>query len=117
MNEISGTAVARLSARNAAVSDAVFLDIRGGDEWATGHIEGALHRPLDRFDPAAVPSAPLVLVCRSGLRAEQAATLLREASHPHDVWILDGGILAWTRSGYSIVTCSGSGRGGPGRIR
>jgi 3-mercaptopyruvate sulfurtransferase SseA len=46
-------------------------------------------------------SEDVVLVCRSGARAEQAERALAEAGMPN-VHVLDGGILAWEQAGAPV---------------
>ena len=45
--------------------------------------------------------APIVLVCRSGNRARQAETLLREVDGS-GLHILDGGVAAWEQAGLPV---------------
>lgn len=72
------------------------LDVREPEETATGVIPGAVRIPLARLleDPAAAGPGPVVVVCRSGVRATRAARALREAGV--DASVLAGGMLAWT---------------------
>lgn len=83
------------------------LDVRTPDEWATGHIEGAWHVPLNQLEAryAEVPDgAPLVVVCRSGYRSSIAGSLLRRLvpSLPA-VSDLAGGMQAWNAAGKPSV--------------
>ena len=59
------------------VDGAVLLDVRSADEYASGHLHGALNIPHDRiFDEitTVVPdkSQRVILYCRSGRRADTA---------------------------------------------
>ena len=60
------------------------LDVRRDDEWADGHVDGAVHIPLhdleDRLDE--VPGGEVWVHCASGYRAAIAASLLDRAGHP-----------------------------------
>lgn len=74
-------------------SDLVVLDVRRSDEWATGHVDGALHIPLDELEDRIdeVPTDRLVWVhCASGFRASIAASLVDRAGRRvvviHDEW-------------------------------
>lgn len=72
------------------------IDVRTPEEFAEGHLEGAINIPLDRFDPAALPDAQgaeRVLYCRSGRRSGIAAAMLADATGRNAIH-LDGGILA-----------------------
>ncbi len=59
------------------------LDVRRALEWADGHLDGALHIPLqelrDRIGD--VPPAEIWVHCRSGYRAVIAASMLQAAGH------------------------------------
>ncbi|MGY1641930.1 rhodanese-like domain-containing protein [Geodermatophilus sp. SYSU D00703] len=86
--------------------EAVLLDVREPDEWAAGHAPGAVHLPLDRLDPAAVPpDRTVVAVCRSGNRSGTAADRLGAVGVP--VQNLAGGMRAWAAAGRPVVTDTG----------
>ncbi len=58
-------------------SGGVLLDVRSPEEFASGHLHGAVNIPHDRIAEkiaAAVPdkSAQVILYCRSGRRADTA---------------------------------------------
>lgn len=62
----------------------VVIDVRTPEEYAEGHLGGATN--LDVYDPAFMDKVakldranPYVLYCRSGKRAEQAASMMRKA--------------------------------------
>ena len=59
---------------------ALLLDVRTGQEYAAGHLPGALHVPYDQLDARASelgdPGSPVVVYCRSGRRSAIAATTL-----------------------------------------
>lgn len=61
----------------------VVLDVRRADEWAKGHLPGALHIPLHdllhRLDE--VPRTRLWVHCAAGYRASIASGLLDRAGH------------------------------------
>lgn len=80
------------------------IDVRTPEEFAEGHIEGAINMPVETFDPAAIKQVAgeqTVLYCRSGRRSERAAEMLaaKDGSATH----LDGGILAWEEAGQPTV--------------
>jgi hydroxyacylglutathione hydrolase len=56
----------------------VTLDVRRDDEWATGHLEGAVHLPLHELwgHLAEIPDGTLWVHCAAGFRAGIAASLL-----------------------------------------
>jgi rhodanese-related sulfurtransferase len=92
------------------------IDVRSPEEFATGHLEGAINipaeapdpktgQPMSVFDPTKVPSTAgieTILYCRSGRRSEIAAQQL--AGHTGKVVRhLDGGIVAWQAAGLRVV--------------
>jgi rhodanese-related sulfurtransferase len=88
---------------------ATLIDVREDDEWSAGHAPGALHAPMSRF-AAHVPSLPrsgaLVIVCRSGRRSDQVASVLRQGGL--DAYNLAGGMQDWQRGGGAVVTPAGT---------
>lgn len=69
------------------------LDVRRHDEWGAGHLDGALHIPLDELEDrmAEVPAeGPVWVHCASGFRASIAASLVDRAGRHvvaiHDEW-------------------------------
>ena len=81
------------------------IDVRTPEEFAQGHLEGAINVPLDGFDPAALPDpqgAARVLYCRSDRRSGIAAGQLATASG-RDAVHLEGGILAWEDAGLPVA--------------
>lgn len=85
---------------------ALLLDVREPHEWAAGHAPRAVHVPLARLTPEAVPQdRPVIAVCRSGNRSGKAADALAAAGvRVHN---LAGGMQAWTRTGLPVVTDDG----------
>lgn len=84
------------------------VDVRYPNEWEAGHIDGAVHIPLDYvFDRVEEldRSRPVVTVCRSGSRSAEAAKDL--ASEGFEVQNLEGGIEAWADQGQRIVAADG----------
>lgn len=87
---------------------AVLLDVREDDEWAAGHIDGAVHVPMMQvpqrlqFDPGPVtPDATVVVVCKVGGRSAQVTAWLRQQGY--DATNLAGGMLAWDAAGRPMV--------------
>jgi rhodanese-related sulfurtransferase len=93
---------------DAVPADAVLLDVREDDEWAAGHIEGAVHVPMmqvpQRLDYDAGPittDATIVVVCKVGGRSAQVTAWLRRQGY--DATNLTGGMLAWQDAGRPMV--------------
>lgn len=81
----------------------VVLDLRTPDEFASGHITGAVNIDFYATDfadqiGALDRGARYVVYCRSGNRSGEAMDLFRRLSFT-DVHEIDGGILAWTAAG------------------
>jgi len=88
-----------------AKGDIVLVDVRETDEFAAGHVPGAVNLPLSRFDPAAVPrpaDKKVVVMCRSGNRSGKAVAILAGAGRS-DVADYSGSMNDWARRGGPIV--------------
>jgi rhodanese-related sulfurtransferase len=86
--------------------ESVLLDVRTAGEFQTAHIDGALNLPLDQVEAHAerivtAAKGPVVLVCQSGGRAEQARRKLSDAG-VSDATVLAGGMNAWTSAGAPV---------------
>ncbi|WP_241485277.1 rhodanese-like domain-containing protein [Psychroserpens damuponensis] len=59
---------------------AVILDVRSQREWDSGHIENAIHIPIDdlinRVDEIKSLNKPVIACCASGVRSAKAAKFL-----------------------------------------
>ncbi len=76
---------------------ALVVDVREADEFASGHIPGAVNVPLSDFQPSKLPSAPgktLVLNCLGGKRSAMALDKCGVAQEAVDTH-LAGGFGAW----------------------
>jgi rhodanese-related sulfurtransferase len=85
----------------------IILDVRTPEEFASGHIEGALNidfnsgkfaNEITRLNP----SENYAVYCRSGSRSGQAASIMHKAGF-HDVSNLNGGVIDWTNDGLPLV--------------
>lgn len=79
------------------------LDVRTPAEFETAHIPGSYNVPLDtlrehRDELVGHLDDDVVLVCRSGMRAQQAERAFVEAGLPN-VHVLRGGITQWEADG------------------
>lgn len=85
---------------HAITDDDVILDVREPDEWAAGHIDGALHVPMGAI-PQHLEELPddhrLAVVCRSGGRSARVTEYLRQQGL--DAVNVDGGMTAWAKAG------------------
>jgi rhodanese-related sulfurtransferase len=87
-------------ARRLAQSGARLIDIRGRDEFARVRAVGAENRPLGELD-ALEGDAPVVFLCRSGMRTAGNAARLA-ACCDGEAYILDGGLDAWKAAGLPV---------------
>jgi len=80
------------------------IDVRTPEEYQQGHVPGATLKPLDRLEELAdgLPKqSDLHLICRSGMRSQQAAKIL--ANHGFTRLInIDGGTMEWINAGYPV---------------
>ena len=71
------------AAKSLVASGARVVDVRTADEFASGHVPGAINIPYDQLPGRAAeigpPSTPVVLYCRSGRRSGIAAGALQKA--------------------------------------
>jgi rhodanese-related sulfurtransferase len=88
-----------------AVTDPVLIDVREPNEYAAGHVSGAINIPLDAL-PARiedVPDAePVYVICQSGLRSAQGATILNGLGY--QAVSVDDGTQAWIEHGLPLDT-------------
>lgn len=99
--------VATVRARVDSGSAPLLVDVRTPAEFESSHIPGAVNLPLDQLGRHAArvardASEPLVLVCQSGPRAEQAQNTLAAAGLT-DSLVLSGGMNAWAAAGAPAV--------------
>ncbi len=88
---------AALAAELASSTPPVVIDVREPAEVALVSIPGTVHVPLADFlaqPPALDPDTDVVVHCKTGPRAERAATALAASGHRR-VRTLTGGVLAW----------------------
>ncbi|MDX1418288.1 MAG: SulP family inorganic anion transporter, partial [Candidatus Promineifilaceae bacterium] len=75
----------------------MMIDVREPREFHKGHINGAHSIPLPTIadlDSSIATDHPIVLICRTGRRSRQAASMLYDNGYTN-VSILKGGMLAW----------------------
>ena len=83
----------------------VLIDVREDNEWAAGHIPGAIHNPLSRFDITALPKDKrVVFYCRSGRRTLQALQIAQTSGRPDVTTHFGGSMLAWQAAGEPVTT-------------
>lgn len=87
--------------------NAQFLDVRSAEEFASGHIKGAMLAPIqdgeefNRRINALDKKKPVFVYCLSGGRSKRASSILREKGFT-EVNELEGGITAWRAEGKEV---------------
>src|SRR5688572_18639740 len=106
MSELANSTVCkRIAPADLAANfeDVVLLDVRSPIEFETEHIANSVNVPLSELDSRCeeVPRhGQLVVVCRSGKRAERGAfALLGKGFQPK---VLEGGLVAWRKAGLPV---------------
>jgi rhodanese-related sulfurtransferase len=82
------------------------VDVRTPEEFAAGHVPGAINIPYDRMaarsgEIIARKDSSIVLYCRSGRRSGIAAKVLADRGFKH-VDLLEGDMPGWERDGYPV---------------
>jgi rhodanese-related sulfurtransferase len=103
----SGPSLSTLQATQLINSrNAVIVDVRTAQEFATGSLPGARNITVDKIGEKMrdiKKDKPLIVVCATGSRAGRAAAQLR-ASGYGEVYVLAGGLAAWREAGLPIRT-------------
>lgn len=94
----SACTTAESRAAHAAVeAGGLLLDVRTAQEYASGHVDGAVNIPIDqleaRLDELGPKDRPVVVYCHSGGRSAYAKTLLDRAGYAEVIDI--GPMGAW----------------------
>ena len=80
------------------------IDVRSAEEYAAGHVPGAVNIPHDQVASrlAEIPKdKDVVLYCRSGRRSGLAAETL-EANGYKDLQLLQGDMPGWEKAGLPV---------------
>ncbi len=102
--EAPSIAPSELSARRASGEAPVVIDVRTPEEYAAGHIPGALNIPFDqvaqRISEVEAPHG-VALYCMVGPRARKGESTLLSAGYT-SVLHLEGGLAAWEAAGFPV---------------
>ena len=86
--------------------DMLLVNVVDEEFYYLGHIAGSLMIPWDTLEDhldEIDPSRHVVVYCRKGVRSESAYPIL--TSHGYAwVWVMEGGLEAWTAEGYPTVS-------------
>jgi SulP family sulfate permease len=78
-------------------SPPLVIDVREPREFRRGHVPNSQLLPLPKLlsEPVDLPhDKPIILTCRTGRRSARAASELHRQGY-EDVFVLEGGIMAW----------------------
>ncbi len=80
------------------------VDVRSPDEYASGHITGAINVPIAMVPKAldAFGDRPVITACSMGGRGGRAADLIDAAGRT--AFTIEGGTKAWSAAGLPITT-------------
>jgi rhodanese-related sulfurtransferase len=92
--------ISPVNARELVRRGARLIDIRGTDEFARSHAQGAENHPLDTLGPV-TGKAPVVFLCRSGMRTSTNSAKLA-ALREGEAFCLEGGLDAWRAAGLPV---------------
>jgi len=94
----------------ASRDDVQIVDVREAYEWEAGHIDEAVHVPLNQLMAGGGQdldrSRPVVAVCRSGNRSELAALILQ--ARGYEAHNMQGGMEAWETAGLPFAAADGT---------
>jgi len=105
--KIKETNVADVKRRADAGEQFFLVDVREDNEWASGHIPGAIHLGkgiIERDIEQVVPDtdAKVILYCGGGFRSALVADNLQKMGYTN-VESMDGGWRGWTSAGLPIT--------------
>lgn len=91
-------------AAQAQKNGAVIVDIRSVGDYTRKHITHAICLPLASINQDTLPeNKPVIFTCLSGLTTSNRAAQLREcAGACEEIYLLEGGLNAWEKAGFSV---------------
>jgi phage shock protein E len=98
---------ADLAKRVEATGKPMLLDVRTPEEFAQGHLPGAVNIPLDDLakrvgEVKSAAPQEVVVYCQRGGRARKGEEVLAKAGVP-GILHLDGGMSAWVEAGQPVT--------------
>ncbi|MBB6054037.1 rhodanese-like domain-containing protein [Armatimonas rosea] len=96
--------VKELSARLSKGERFQLIDVRSPQEYAEGHVPGAMNLPMDQAEARLNDlqrQDPVILICQSGRRAGMTCELLK--AHHDGLIVLEGGTKAWMDASLPVV--------------
>lgn len=83
----------------------VIVDVRSSQEFASGHIDGAVSIPITNSKLLLAnlrPTDEILVYCQIGFRSASVKQLLNKKGY-ENVYDMLGGIVAWKNAGYPIT--------------
>ena len=85
----------------------VVVDVCGADEFAQGHVKGAVNVPLDQLESGLEKAVknkatPVIMVCAAGARSKRAQAIAQKLGY-EKVHSLNGGLKAWKEAHLPIA--------------
>jgi rhodanese-related sulfurtransferase len=107
-SRVRQTNVAEVKRRMESGEKFLLVDVREDNEWANGHLPGAVHMGrgiIERDIEITVPqtSTKIVLYCGGGFRSALVADNLQKMGYS-EVESMDGGWRGWTEAGLPTTT-------------
>lgn len=104
--QIKETDVAAVHRRQIQQDKFYLVDVREDNEWAQGHLPGALHLSkgiIERDIEKTIPDshAEILLYCGGGYRSAIATASLQQMGYSN-VTSIDGGYSKWVAEGFPI---------------
>ena len=106
-SRVKETSVADVKRRMESGEKFLLVDVREDNEWAQGHVPGAVHLGrgiIERDIEAKVPetSTKIILYCGGGFRSALVADNLQKMGYTN-VESMDGGWRGWVEAGLPTV--------------
>lgn len=101
-------AISEISVRDLVGDTSALIDVREPDEYAAGHIPGAVNIPLSEL-PSRVNdclvSSVVRVVCQSGGRSMRACEFLSQQAESEGATFVNvaGGTKAWIAEGFEVA--------------
>jgi rhodanese-related sulfurtransferase len=110
LKTLLSNSVEQISIKEAAKTNAIFLDARTKAEYNVSHIEGSIWVGYENFQLDAIDQLPrdkqIIVYCSVGYRSEKIGEKLKSAGFIN-TYNLYGGIFEWVNTGKEIVNSSG----------
>ncbi len=82
------------------------IDVRRQAEWSTGHVQGAIHMPLNHLKESALAldrNSTVAVLCAGGYRSSIASSLLEQLGF-RNISNVVGGMAAWNNAKLAVAS-------------